>query len=187
MKKLQICLALCVGVLLTNCGDIETTKSVIGLSPVYGTIDDIQDLVTAEESRDLKTVGKIYTYQNLLFINEVGTGLHVYDNVDPKNPEPLKFINIPGNVDIAIKDAYIYADMGSGIITIDMSNLNQLRITDFSTEYLEENLDVRPPEHLINQLNISGKVYFECIDRSEGKIITWKKQEMPQPECYIEN
>ena len=77
--------------------------------------------------------------------------------------------------------------MGSGIITIDMSNLDELVITDFSTEYLEENLDVRPPQHLIDQLNISGRVYYECIDRSNGKIITWEKQEMPQPECYIGN
>jgi len=187
MKKLTLCLALCTGILLTSCSDNETTKSVIGLRPIYGTIDDIQNFVKSTDARELTSVGKIYTYQDFLFINEVGSGLHVYNNQDPINPVALKFISIPGNVDIAIKNQYIYADMGSGIITIDMSNLDELVITDFSTEYLEENLDVRPPQHLIAQLNISGRVYYECIDRSNGKIITWEKQEMPQPECYIGN
>tara|TARA_B110000261_G_scaffold36551_1_gene42452 strand:- start:731 stop:1294 length:564 start_codon:yes stop_codon:yes gene_type:complete len=187
MKKLTLFLALCTGILLTSCSDNENTKSVIGLRPIYGTIDDIQDFVKSTDARELISVGKIYTYQDFLFINEVGSGLHVYNNQDPKNPVALKFISIPGNVDIAIKNQYIYADLGSGIITIDMSNLDELVITDFSTEYLEENLDVRPPQHLIDQLNISGRVYYECIDRSNGKIITWEKQEMPQPECYIGN
>jgi hypothetical protein len=94
-----------------SCSDNETTKSVIGFKPVYGGLEDIQKLITTTAPQPLKSVGKIYTYGNLLLINEVGKGVHVYDNQDPSAPVNLKFIAIPGNVDVALKDGYLYADL----------------------------------------------------------------------------
>jgi hypothetical protein len=63
-----------------SCSDNETTKSVIGFKPVYGGLEDIQKLITTTAPQPLKSVGKIYTYGNLLLINEVGMPTSLISN-----------------------------------------------------------------------------------------------------------
>jgi hypothetical protein len=45
------------------------------------------------------------------------------DNSDPSNPQNISFIEIPGNLDIAIKDNFLYADSYVDLLTIDISNI----------------------------------------------------------------
>ena len=135
MKLHTLTIAACFILLIGSCSENETTKSIIGFKPVYGGIEDIQKLITTTTAQPLKSVGKIYTYGNLLLINEVGKGVHVYDNQDPSAPVNLKFIAIPGNVDVALKDGYLYADLNFGIITLDISDLDHVTLTHLNTEY----------------------------------------------------
>lgn len=37
-------------------------------------------------------------------------GVHVIDNSNPQQPQKISFINIPRNVDISVKDGFLYAD-----------------------------------------------------------------------------
>ena len=133
MKLHTLTIAACFILLIGSCSENETTKSIIGFKPVYGGIEDIQKLITTTTAQPLKSVGKIYTYGNLLLINEVGKGVHVYDNQDPSAPVNLKFIAIPGNVDVALKDGYLYADLNFGIITLDISDLDHVTLTHLNT------------------------------------------------------
>jgi hypothetical protein len=89
MKLHTLTIAACFILLIGSCSENETTKSIIGFKPVYGGIEDIQKLITTTTAQPLKSVGKIYTYGNLLLINEVGKGVHVYDNQDPSAPVNL--------------------------------------------------------------------------------------------------
>jgi hypothetical protein len=50
--------------------------------------------VTYESPTSLTAPGKIFYYNGYLFINELNTGIHVYDNHDPSNPRNVGFINI---------------------------------------------------------------------------------------------
>ena len=79
-------------------------------SPIYMTYEDLAQAIKIESPKELCTPRKIYASGSFLFINELGNGIHVIDNVDPRNPENLYFINIPGNVDISVNDGYLYAD-----------------------------------------------------------------------------
>ena len=121
-----------------------------------------------------------------MLINEVGKGVHVYDNQDPSAPVNLKFIAIPGNVDVALKDGYLYADLNFGIITLDISDLDHVTLTHLNTEYKGNDIQNTPPR---NQLDTrpSGKVYFECPEASKGTVITWELVQMPKPQCYMNN
>ena len=83
------------------------------------------------------------------------------------NPIKIKFITIPGNVDIAIKGNYLYADMGSGLATLDISDLDHIKIENFNNSYLKDNLHIEPPRALIAAIN-STKVYYECPDSDKG-------------------
>ncbi len=78
-----------------------------------------------ESSKVLKNTGKIYFYQDYIFINERNEGIHIIDNSNPLQPDNIGFINIPGNVDIAIKGTTLYADNYADLLTIDISNFQQ--------------------------------------------------------------
>lgn len=184
-SKLLFGLLVLLGI-VSSCNDREDTRKVLALVPIYGTLNDIDALISTEPPKPLNQVGKIYTYNNLLFINEYTKGIHVYDNADPINPIPLQFISIPGNVDIAIKNQMVYADLGTGLATIDIHDLSAPKLTDFDQEYLNKKWQQRPPTHMLQNFT-SNKIYFECPDPSKGMIIHWEAQEIPQPECYLNN
>lgn len=172
--------------LLFGCDKNDTPQNVIGLRPVYGDINDVASFIKTSAPRDLEAVGKIYHYHDLLFVNEKGKGIHVFDNSDPSAPRPTKFVEIPGNIDIAIKGDYLYADLGTGLVTLDISNLDSVQFMHFNNDYIQENSEFAPPPDLISSFQ-SGKVYFECPDTQKGDIIAWVIEEMPKPQCYINN
>jgi hypothetical protein len=60
-------------------------------------------------------------------VNEYQKGIHVFDNTNPSDPQNLKFIEIPGNVDLAIKDNILYADSYVDLLAIDISNLDDIK------------------------------------------------------------
>ncbi len=72
------------------------------------------------------TTGKIWYNDNTLYVNIVGSGVLVIDNKNPKAPKKLGFIEIPGNVDIAVIDEVLFANNFEDLITIDISNLEKI-------------------------------------------------------------
>ena len=107
------------GCLKDNCQEVITYYNQI---PVYKTLEEIRQDITVEPARDLEKPGKIYFYNNYVFINESRAGIHVIDNTDPKNPEQVAFIGIPGNVDMAVQGNILYADNYIDLLAIDISN-----------------------------------------------------------------
>ena len=96
-------------IVLFSCEDEIIEERTLNV-PVYMSYETFRESVSQEESRDLEYPGKIYFKDNYIFINEVSKGIHIIDNANPSNPENVGFINIPGNVDIAIKENILYAD-----------------------------------------------------------------------------
>lgn len=173
-------------VLIVACTEREIQETVLGLKPVYGTIDDLRASIKTMESIPLKTVGKIYVYRDKLFINEVAKGVHIFDNSNPKNPIPLQFISIPGNVDVAIQGNFMYADMGTGLATIDIRNLHQVVVTSFDNNHVSTENGLSPPLHYIRLIH-TERAYFDCPDASKGIILNWEIHQMPKPQCYVVN
>lgn len=81
-----------------------------------------------------KKTGKIYIYNDYLFINEPNEGIHIYNNVNPGAPVNVGFLQIPGNVDLAIHNNILYADNFIDLLAFDISNMNNIkqvkRVTD---------------------------------------------------------
>ncbi|GEP95346.1 LVIVD repeat-containing protein [Chitinophaga cymbidii] len=97
-------------------------------TPVYTATADYYASVKAEEPRAIEQAGKIYAKGTLLFVNEIYKGIHVIDNSDPKAPEAVSFINVPGNIDIAAKGNYLYADSYSDLLVFDISDPRQIKL-----------------------------------------------------------
>ena len=172
-------------IVLASCTE-QDIEQVVGLRPVYGTLADFNTIIKSEQPKELNNIGKIYVFNELLFINEVGKGVHVYDNTDQTAPKPLQFITIPGNIDIAIKEQFIYADLSAGLVTIDISDLNNINVTHLDNRYLSSASQQKPPSSLTDDI-VSNRIYFECVDQNKGIIINWEKVQMPKPSCYLIN
>lgn len=113
-------------VFASSCTD-KVYETFTANSPVYLSYTDLRSAVKMTATRELNNPGKIYFKDQYLFINEKMKGVHVYDVSDPSNPQNKGFIEIPGNIDIAIKDNVLYADSYTDLVSIDVSSFSAIK------------------------------------------------------------
>ncbi len=112
--------------LLVSCKDkIEQVYTVN--EPVYLSYNDLRNSFKVADGQQIIHPGKIYFKDNNIYVNEYQKGIHVIDNTDPESPQIIKFIEIPGSVDLAIRDNILYADSYVDLVAIDISNLDDIR------------------------------------------------------------
>lgn len=134
-KLLHLRFLLLIGTLaisLSGClqDECDGTRVFIQLEPIYKTEAEIRQEITTEKPRTLKNPGKIYVYGDYLFVNEYNEGIHIINNKNPKNPINISFINILGNVDMAVRDNMLYADHYIDLITLNISNPAAVTVSD---------------------------------------------------------
>lgn len=78
----------------------------------------------------IEQAGKIYSYENYIFINDEFKGIHIIDNSNPSTPIKISYIKLPGTIDISIKNNYLYADSATDLVVFDMSNINNIQIVE---------------------------------------------------------
>jgi len=130
MKKLttNTLLFACVFLFFTQCKKsnrsqlelIEITK-IVPISAVRA------ETVGVTKPTKVQKTGKIYIYNNFLFINEPRKGIHIFDNSNPSTPVNLSFIKIPGNVDIAVSNNILYADSYVDLLAFDISSIANIK------------------------------------------------------------
>lgn len=149
-----------------NLGEMEV------YAPVYA--DSENNTISFLGNYPLKKPGKIYVYNSYLFVNEQYTGIHIINNEDPSAPEYVGFIKIPGNIDMAVRGSYLYADNLGDLITINISDLRKPEVTAREAG-VYSHIIMMPPEN----------GYFECIDRARKHLVTgWEKKVVMNPECH---
>jgi hypothetical protein len=155
---------------LFSCRDssIEYRKYTANV-PQYMSYDELRKPVKSTAAIAIQSAGKIYIKDNYLFVNEKFKGIHVFDNSNPSSPVNLAFLDIPGNVDLAVKGNYLYADTYVDLIVLDISNLNSpveiSRIKDIFPYTIPETKSVYP---------------ISNIDQSQGVITGWNVREVTE-------
>jgi len=155
---------------IVSCKDssIEYRKYMANV-PQYMSYDDMRKPVKSTAAYAIATAGKIYIKDNYLFVNEKYKGIHVFDNSNPASPVNLTFIDIPGNVDLAVKGNYLYADNYVDLVVLDISNIMQpvevSRIKDIFPYTIPETMDVYP---------------ITNIDKEQGVIVGWQAKEVTE-------
>ena len=91
-------------------------------------LEALKNQIRVEDPKPYEATGKFYFYNDLLFVNEPQKGLHVLDVSDPSNIQKIKFIRLPGNIEISIRNGKMYADLYSAVVTIDISDLANNRV-----------------------------------------------------------
>ncbi len=174
MKTIKNIVALLILLVAFNsCKDIYTEVFTAN-SPIYMSYEDLRSAVKVTSPRDLENTGKIYFKDNYIFVNEELKGIHIIDNNDPSNPQNIGFIEIPGNVDIAIKNNTLFADSYVDLIALDISDITNpvevKRIKDVFpyTTPKPENEDLR----------------LAKVDQEKGVVIGWEVKKVRQEMEY---
>ncbi len=100
----------------------EAEVEYIRYDPIYVQAASFRTEIGPEAPRELENPGKIYAYGDYLFINEPQQGIHLFDNSDPENPQAISFIEIEGNVDMAVQNGLLYADNYVDLVVFDIRN-----------------------------------------------------------------
>ncbi|MGD9930505.1 MAG: LVIVD repeat-containing protein [Mangrovibacterium sp.] len=154
--------------LVSGCQD-KIYESFVANSPVYMTYEELRSAVQKEPVRAIENPGKIYFKDNYLFVNETMQGVHVLDVSDPANPDPVTFINIPGNVDIAIKEDVLYADSYVDLVAIDVSNLNDVREVGRMEDVFPYTVPEYDPEYRLAE-----------VDQDKGVVVEWELKQVKE-------
>ena len=164
---------LMVFVLISNSCMDEYTEEFTANSPVYMTYKDLRQAVKKSSARDLVKPGKIYFKDGYIYINETMKGVHIINNTNPKDPKNVGFIEIPGNVDIAIKDNILYADSYIDMVAIDISDLNNIRLVN----RIEKIFAYTTPPY-------DQEYPLAVVDEEKGVVIEWEVKRVRQKMEY---
>src|SRR5690242_9093510 len=110
MKKILYLLPLLFCFCFSACLKDKMTRTYSILTPVYKQKAEVYANIKSNAPQVVHSPGKLFVYGNYIFLNEVDKGVHIIDNSDPAHPVMKAFINIPGNIDIAVKGNTLYAD-----------------------------------------------------------------------------
>lgn len=123
MKRLLILISI-VSISLTSCED-KRLQTFVANVPIYLSYETLRSSFEVRTEAVLEKPGKIYFYGSHMFINEYQKGIHVVDLSDPTQPELKAFIEVPGNVDMAIRNNLLYADSFVDLLVIDITDPEQ--------------------------------------------------------------
>lgn len=151
------------GNLLTGCKDIYSERY-LSLEPVYLSYEELRASVKEVSQQDMVKPGKIYTIGNYLFINEYFKGIHVYNNADPTSPQNVGFIQIPGNVDMVVKNGILYADSYVDLVAIDITDPAKAREVG------------RAPNAFTYTVAPSSQTGYRLgrVDQTKGVVVGWE-------------
>lgn len=124
--------------LLQSCLKDKCTQTYTLLRPVYKTKQEVYADIKSKPARAIVKPGKISLYGTTIFLNEIDKGIHVIDNSNPSQPKNLSFIELPGNVDLAVKGNRLYADLFSDLVTLDISNPQQVQVKNIKEKVFPE-------------------------------------------------
>jgi hypothetical protein len=135
MKKVQTIrllaqLILC-AYILQGCFKDTVSKTYTLYIPVYKTNEEVRANIKSSTPTDIKNPGKMFVYGQYIFLNEVDKGIHIIDNTNPSSPVNKYFINIPGNLELAVTGNILYADLYADLVTIDISNPAAIQVKKF--------------------------------------------------------
>lgn len=174
MKRVATLMALsvtlCSMALINGCQEDSLSYTYTVYEPVYMSWDELRSSVAIEAPRAMQDAGKIWVYNNYLFINEPNEGIHVLDNSDPRSPQFLSFIAVPGNYDMAAYNNILYADSYVDLLAIDISDPANPRVANriediFPYQLYRNGVQLNPEEGVVvrweeKQVTEKGRPFY---------------------------
>ncbi len=154
--------------LVTGCFqliDFSPPKLESAYEPILMSRKQLETSVVKKEAQPIIKPGKLYHYGHYILINEQFAGVHLINNQNPRSPQNIGFIQVPGSVDFAVKNNVLYLDNAVDLVAVDLSNLNAVQVTKRVKNALPE---------LVAPDNLS----YELKDApADAVIVGWKLKE----------
>lgn len=176
LSSLSVSLLLA-AVMLTGCEQDRClrTEEYLTYEPVYKRIEEMRVPIQVETPRALTAPGKIFYYKGYLFINDVNLGIHIIDNRQPESPQKVAFLNIPGNLDMAIHDDVLYVDSYLDLVALDLANpvapVEVDRVNDVFQSFYSWTDQFG---YLVEYKPTNVKRTIDCSDNNWGRIWFWE-------------
>jgi len=98
--------------------------------PSYAPAATVLARINGNPAEHIDSTGKIYIKDQYIYLNEPNKGIFVIDNSNPYKPKQIAFLNIPGNLDMAIKGNILYADLFNNLVALDISDPRHAKVVD---------------------------------------------------------
>jgi hypothetical protein len=144
--------------------------------PILMNKADFRNSVEVQSPKPIDETGKIYAYDQYIFVNNKFHGIQVIDNTNPALPQAIAYIKVPGNVDIAIKDDYLYADSSSDLVVFDISDMDNIKVIE-RLEDVFSVYDYQIPE-------AADYADFGSFNYSEEIIVGWTIEKRESSSVY---
>src|SRR5690554_6497325 len=92
--------------------------------PVEYARADLDSSIRLLPAQEIVNSGKICVINNFLLVNEERKGFHVFDNSDPRNPSKIKFIQVLGSSDLAVRNNMLYINQATDLIALQYDPLS---------------------------------------------------------------
>jgi hypothetical protein len=158
--------AIGVFILITSSFDVDPIQE-SSYSALLMSRTELEKSIQFQEAKLISNIGKIYSKDSRIYITEKYKGIHVIDNTNPASPVKIGFIRVPGCLDLAIKNNSLYVDNSVDLVTIDISNLPQIKVTG--------RLENVFPEPLPPDLTYIPNKYSQDNRPANTVIVEWKK------------
>lgn len=77
-----------------------------------------ENAISLSGPKEMTQAGKIYIKDNLMYVNDVNKGFHIYNYADPDNPVAISYIAAPGATDLAIRGNNLYINQAVDLVTV---------------------------------------------------------------------
>lgn len=140
MKKFSLCLTMLfsIAILVQSCVKDTLQSTHTYYLPVYKSKAEVLQNIKSAAPQPLQQTGKLFVHGNYIFINELNKGVHIIDNANPLSPKNISFIALPGNIDLAVKNNTLYADLYTDLVTIDITDPANAVVKKVSTKVFPE-------------------------------------------------
>ncbi|MDP3311850.1 LVIVD repeat-containing protein [Lutibacter sp.] len=180
MKKIFLLIAI-VFVFVTSCTNDDNYEYYDLATPVMLSFDDLRKSVDILPPIRIEESGKIYYYNKYIFVNDMYKGIHIINNTNPEKPIKISFLKIHGNVDISVKNNFLYADSFMDLLVFDISDINNIKLVNRLK-------DVFPYYYSIPQ---NADVDWRSLNMQNSVVIDWvitrERREINSDPLYYSN
>jgi len=125
---------------LTNCNTDDVSNELFDpvavTVPVIKSKSEIRNSIQVKAAQPTNSDGKIYVYNDLLFYIAQNSGIHIFNNQNPENPQNIIFIQLEGVHDISVKNDILYADNFMDLVVFDISNVSDIQLVNVEEDML---------------------------------------------------
>ncbi len=140
MKKYaQLFLAILISISFTSCfdlwgdggGDPPIDNIESAYEPILMTREEMEASIELKDPQAMNESGKIYLAADYILVNDKYDGFHIYNNENPTNPQLVKYLQVAGSTDVAIRNNMMYINQATDLIAISFdTNYQNITVTE---------------------------------------------------------